>query len=94
MAVIYQKKYHKPVPAGATPIIYRGEKCVRCVDRQRKTKTAPLTEDGTRIVLKRPLWYIDFSDADGQRKTVPGYTDRAMTEQKAAQLEREHDRIR
>lgn len=40
---------------------------------------------------KRKLknWYIDYTDHDGSRQTVKGYTDKAATQQLAAKLERD-----
>ena len=34
-------------------------------------------------------WYIEYVDADGKRVRVPGYTDKAATQQKAGELERQ-----
>ena len=39
--------------------------------------------------LKRPPYYIDYTDHTGVRRTVKGYTDKALTVQLAAKLEHE-----
>ena len=41
---------------------------------------------------KTRKWYIEYRDADGIRQRVPGYVDKAATQQKAAELERESER--
>lgn len=38
---------------------------------------------------RRPSWYISYTNEDGHRKVVKGFTDKALTEQLAAQLENE-----
>lgn len=50
------------------------------------------TKNGVRKPTKN--WYIEYRDADGRKRRVPGYTDKAATLQKAAQLEREAERVK
>ena len=57
--------------------------------KQRYTKTTP---DGGKVTLFTRNWYIEYRDADGVRRRVPGYRDRKATDQLAAQLEREAER--
>ncbi len=53
--------------------------------RQRYTvKTA----DGTRQTRKSKKWYVEFVDAAGIRRRVPGYADKQATQQLASELER------
>jgi integrase len=94
MATVYRKTYTRPIPAGAAILTHRGRRCARWTDPRGRTKTVPLTEDGTKLLLERSLWYIDYKDAAGRRRTVPGYTDKALSEQKAARLEQDQERVR
>jgi hypothetical protein len=59
------------------------------VFKQSYTKSLP---DGTRVTRQTRKWYAEYVDADGMRRRVPGYKDRAATEQLAARLERESAR--
>ncbi len=53
--------------------------------RQRYTvKTA----DGKRATRKSRKWYIEYRDAQGIRRRVPGYADKQATQQLASELER------
>ena len=56
------------------------------VFRQSYTKTMP---DGSRLSKLTKKYYAEYIDANGVRHRVPGYTDRAATQQLAARLERE-----
>jgi len=56
------------------------------VFKQTYTKSLP---DGTRVTKQTKKWYAEYVDANGTRQRVPGYTDRAATQQLAARLERE-----
>lgn len=40
---------------------------------------------------KRSCWYFTYSDADGKRRTMKGFTDRGETQQLAARVEHEAD---
>ena len=57
------------------------------VFKQAYTKKGPAT--GERVKKSSKGWYVEFRDAQGVVKRVPGYSDRRATEQLAAQLERE-----
>jgi len=59
------------------------------VYRQRYTVKQP---DGSTVVRTARKWYIDHTDRDGKRRRVPGYTDKAATLQKAAELDRRAQR--
>jgi integrase len=56
------------------------------VFKQTYTKLLP---SGERVTRKTKKWYAEYVDPAGKRHRVPGYTDRAATEQLAARLERE-----
>ncbi len=94
MATVYRKTYTRPIPAAASIITHRGRRCARWTDLRGRTKTVPLTEDGSKLLLERARWYIDYTDAQGRRRTAPGFTDRALSEQEAARLERDQERVR
>lgn len=53
--------------------------------RQRYTKSTP---DDRKVTKTSRKWYIEFRDAEGIRRRVPGYTDKPATQQLAAELER------
>ena len=44
------------------------------------------------VQKKTRKYHIEYRDADGIRRRVPGYTDKAATQQRAAELEREAER--
>lgn len=94
MATVYRKTYTRPIPTGASTITHRGRRCARWTDPRGRTKTVPLTEDGSKLLLERARWYIDYTDAQGRRRTAAGFTDRALSEQEAARLERDQERVR
>lgn len=45
-------------------------------------------KNGRRIRKKSAFWYVDYKTADGTRKRVKGFKDKAATAQLAAELER------
>jgi hypothetical protein len=47
------------------------------------------TVNGKRVVEQTRKRYAEYTDANGVRRRVPGYTDKAATEQLAARLERD-----
>ena len=49
---------------------------------------------GKRVKKKSQCWYIDYKTAEGTRKRVKGFKDKAYTAQLAAKLERETDQAR
>jgi integrase len=46
-------------------------------------------KDGKIVQRQSPYWYIDYKTADGTRKRLKGFKDKAATAQLAAKLERE-----
>jgi len=54
-----------------------------------KQKYTVAGNNGKRIRKQSKFWYIDYKAADGTRKRVKGYKDKAATAQLAARLERE-----
>jgi len=61
------------------------------VFRQRYTQRTP---DGGRATRDSAKWYVEYHDAQGIRRRVPGYTDKAATQQLASELERNAERRR
>src|SRR5215831_14574808 len=58
--------------------------------RRYYTHTDPAT--GKKLKKRARKWYIEYRDADGIVRRVPGYVDRRATEQLAAELERKAER--
>jgi len=57
---------------------------------RRVARRAPvLGKDGKTVLAESRKWYVEYRDADGIVRRVPGFTDRKATEQLAAKLERE-----
>ncbi len=61
------------------------------VFRQQYTQRKP---DGVRATRDSAKWYVEYRDAQGIRRRVPGYTDKAATQQLASELERNAERRR
>lgn len=61
------------------------------VFRQTYTKRA---RGGRRVTRQAKKWYIEYADATGTTRRVPGYKDKRASEQKAADLERHAERER
>jgi integrase len=89
MASVFKQTYKRPIPPGAEIITRKGAKLARWKDKRGRAQTAPLSEEGDRIVLEYKCWYIAYEDHTGKRVVVQGYTDRQATEQKARDLERD-----
>ena len=43
---------------------------------------------GRKATRKSKKWYVEFRDGQGIRRRVPGFTDKAATQQLASELER------
>ena len=55
-----------------------------------KKRREPVRDRHDKLVYRESKkWYIEFRDASDQLRRVPGFTDKAATEQRAAELERE-----
>src|SRR4051812_21643303 len=94
MASVFRQTYKRALPAGSEVVTRRGERLARWKDRRGRVRTAPLSEDGTQIVLTYRCWYIAYENRDGRRVVEQGFTDREATEQKARELERNAGRAR
>jgi len=80
MATIYHKKYTRPIPKGAEVFERGGEKWARWKDRSGRTRAAPLTPDGRRVMLQTRTWVIRYRDGEGRVREV---TTRCQDEQAA-----------
>ncbi len=94
MARVFRQTYSKPLPVDAEVFTRKGKRYARFKDSKGKVTTAPLSQDGTKIVREASKWYIEYKDSDGCMKRVPGYSDKKATEQKAAESEREAEQVR
>jgi integrase len=94
MASVYRQTYKRPLPAGSEVVTRRGQRLARWKDRRGRVQMAPLSEDGSHIILTYRCGYISFQNKDGQREVVQGFTDRQATEAKARELERHAGRAR
>src|SRR5690242_11287100 len=88
MARVFKPTYPKPIPPGAQIVTHDDRPHARFEDRKGKAVLAPLTEDGQQVLLEARKWYVEYRDANGVRRRVPGYVDHKATEQLAARLER------
>jgi len=61
--------------------------------RNGRTVFLPLTDCGTKYQEESRKWYIQYKDANGAKKRVPGFTDKEATSQLAAELERKAEHI-
>ena len=94
MASIFRRTYKRPIPQGAEIVTLKGRKAARWKTPRGRTRTAPLSPDGKRIVLQYRCWYIAYDGAEGRRIMVKGFTDRAATEELARDKVRLAERIR
>ena len=93
MARIFKPTYPKPIPADAKIVDHDGRPHARFRDRGGRSVIAPLTKDGTRILIEAKKWYIEFRNPHTRMvERVPGYADRKATEVKAGELERRASR--
>jgi len=94
MASIFKRTYRRPVPDDATIIERGGKRVAKFRDKKGKLITAPLADDGTTVIIERSKYTIKYMGRDGEWHTCPGYTDKAATEQRAAELSRRSHRAR
>jgi integrase len=94
VASIFRRTYKRPIPEGAEFVTRKGKRLARWKDGRGRTHTAPLSEDGTEIVLELRSWYFEYNGPDGRRITVKGYPDREATEQMARDKEKLAARIK
>ncbi len=85
MARVFRPTYTKPVPTGAEIVEKKGERFAR-FKKKGKTITAPLSEDGRKIVLTSPVWHVEYTGPDGTQKRAKGYSDKDATQNLLARL--------
>jgi integrase len=81
MGTVFKQTTTKSVPAGAERVTVKGRACARWEGRGR-TVTAPLSADGTRIVIESAKWY---GTVNGKR--VPLCRDKQAAERMLKKLE-------
>ena len=94
MARIFKQTYTKSLPDDAEIITRKGRRHARFKDGKGKTVTAPLSKDGTKVILETAKFYIDYKDDSGKSCRKAGYADRQATEQLASELEKTAEHIR
>ncbi len=67
MATVYKRTYKAALPEGAEIVTRKGERFAVWTTNGRRHR-APLTADGTRIVLQRAGYTIQYFDANGKRR--------------------------
>ncbi len=87
MARIFKHNYTKPLPEGAELFTRKGRRCARFRDSKGKSVTAPLSQDGKKVVIETAKWYIEYKDADGIMRRVPGCKDKQATAKMASDLD-------
>jgi len=99
MASIFKRKRRRPIPVGADIVTNKkGLTIARWSDERGRRLTAPVTDDGTMIVLEASKYTINYIDHEGRRRTVPGSETKETTKAAAAEIEkkvylRRHDVI-
>jgi hypothetical protein len=93
MPSVFKVNGSYPLPKGAEIVQRRSVPHVRIRERG-GAKLYPLTADGTKYLRPSKCWYFNIIDADGQRRRVKGYADKAATEALAVETQRRADRRR
>jgi integrase len=94
MPSLYKKTDRKPIPEGAEILTRRGIRQARWIDKRGRTRTAPLAEDGTTVLVERGYWVFDYQGPDGCVKGNKGYTDKEATLALAQRMERDAARVK
>src|SRR5262249_25504981 len=58
-------------------------------DKRGRTRTEPLADDGTAVLVERGYWVFDYQGPDGWVKGNKGYSDKEATLTLAQRLERD-----
>ncbi len=98
MGTVFRKTFTKPLPAGVTIFVRKGERFARWKDRKGRTRTAAVTvgKDGTdRLTLESPYFVAHYRDGKGNVQTVPTKCrDETAARQVLANLERQGELVR
>ena len=95
MGDVRRKTITRPLPRGAETFTQGGKHFGRWVDgRTGKSRTAPLTESGTRIRVQTATFTARYRDAEGRiREVATGCRSRKAAERILAELEERVERI-
>ena len=85
MANIFKIKVTRQIPRSAEILTKGGERFVR-FRRHGRFIIRPLTEDGNRYRDESTKWYVQYKDAEGVWRRMPGYTDKDATLQLASRV--------
>jgi len=55
-------------------------------------KRVPVLRDGKPVYQQSPKWYVEYTDAQGRPRRVPGFRDKVATDQLKADIERQVER--
>lgn len=81
MARVFKHTYTKPLPGEAQLFTRKGKRYARL-------------KDGKKVVIETAKWYIEYKDADGIMRRVPGCKDKQATAKMASDLESTAERER
>jgi len=95
MANIYRKTYRKDLPDGAEIRHRRGKAIAHWTDGNGRKRTADLSADGQKILIRSTVWYARYRDADGiERRVSTGCRDEQAARQVLADLLAEVEKVR
>ena len=86
---VFKRSFTRPIATNAVTRTDRyGRPYVEYKGRGGRTKKHRLTQDGQRMLVKSERWHVAFEDHRGIRRRIIGFTDRAATDELAANLQR------
>ncbi len=98
MGTVYRKMFTKPMPAGAKPIVRKGERFAEWRDAKGKRRTAPMTigKDGTdRIVITAKTYTAKYRDGEGiVREKATGCRDEQAARSRLTDLEKRAEKVK
>jgi hypothetical protein len=94
MASVFKPTKPYALPEGAEIIDYKGKPSVRLRGTGNRLAVYPLTQCGTKYLKPTSKWYGQYRDERGIVRRVPLATDKAVAQQKLAEIERRVERIK
>ncbi len=95
MANLYKKTYPMDMPPGSEIITRRGRQMVRWVDGRGNMKTAPLHDDGRRMMYVSDVWYARYVAADGrERRVSTGCRDEQVAQKVLSDIQTKVEKVR
>ena len=95
MANLYKKTYPIPMPDGAEIVTRRNKPVVQWRTKHGKLKTAPLAEDGKRMMYVSEVWYARYTDHTGNDKRIStGCRDEQAAQRVLSDVLAEQEKIR